>query len=202
GDARITALEVNHWGSRSIFGDDRGYTGFLVTTSAGTVFFPGDTAYHPGFRDYGRVHSIDVALLPIGAYNPFRPVHMTPADALQTFFDLRARYLVPIHWGTFVLSMEPIEEPPRWLEALAHQHGVTDRVRILRHGMSAVLPGAAAGDRDSSSASARSTRACSAQNGTLRQANVTFWPAVPGTVPSREGTIPAHATIPGGGLVA
>jgi L-ascorbate metabolism protein UlaG (beta-lactamase superfamily) len=61
---------------------------------------------------------------------------MNPEDALQAFLDLRARYLVPIHWGTFVVSYEPIEEPPRWLGELAADRGVRERVIILRHGES------------------------------------------------------------------
>jgi L-ascorbate metabolism protein UlaG (beta-lactamase superfamily) len=142
--ATITALEVNHWGTRGFFDDHRGYTGFLVETAGGSFFFPGDTAYFPHFAEYGRRYAIDLALLPIGAYNPFRRVHMNPEDALQAFFDLRARYLVPIHWGTFVLSLEPVDEPPRWLASLAAKHGVSERVKILRHGMSEVLSGRSA----------------------------------------------------------
>jgi L-ascorbate metabolism protein UlaG (beta-lactamase superfamily) len=137
--ARIMALEVNHWGSRGVFRDDLGYGGFLVETTAGSVFFPGDTAYSSCFASHGQRYAIDIALLPIGAYNPFRHAHMNPEDALQAFLDLQARYLVPIHWGTFVLSLEPIEEPPRWLAALAREHGVEGRVRVLRHGATAVF---------------------------------------------------------------
>jgi L-ascorbate metabolism protein UlaG (beta-lactamase superfamily) len=137
-DVRITALPVKHWGTRNLWPDDRGWTGFLVEHAHGTVFFPGDTAYFPGFREYGRRHAIDVALLPIGAYEPpaFRRVHMNPEDALQTLVDLDARWMIPIHWGTFVVSYEPIDEPVRWLGELAHERGLADRVAVLRHGES------------------------------------------------------------------
>ena len=143
--ARITALPVKHWGTRNLVPDDRGYTGFLVEHRDGTVFFPGDTAYFPRFRDYGRRHAIDVALLPIGAYSPpaFRRVHMNPEDALQTLVDLNARVMVPIHWGTFVVSYEPIDEPVAWLEELARQRGLVDRVAVLRHGESRRFDGRA-----------------------------------------------------------
>jgi L-ascorbate metabolism protein UlaG (beta-lactamase superfamily) len=138
GDVLITALPVKHWGTRNLWPDDRGYTGFLLEHPDGTVFFPGDTAYFPGFRDYGRRHAIDVALLPIGAYRPppFRRVHMNPEDALQTLVDLGARWMVPIHWGTFVVSYEPIDEPVRWLGDLAEERGLAERVAVLRHGES------------------------------------------------------------------
>jgi len=136
--ARITALPVKHWGTRNLIPDDRGYTGFLVEHPGGTLFFPGDTAYFPGFRDYGRRYTIDVALLPIGAYRPpaFRRVHMNPEDALQALVDLNARHMVPIHWGTFVVSYEPIDEPVAWLEELARERGLAERVAVLRHGES------------------------------------------------------------------
>ncbi|HJQ82718.1 MAG TPA: MBL fold metallo-hydrolase [Candidatus Binatia bacterium] len=148
-DVRITAVPVKHWGTRNVWPDDRGWTGFVVEHASGTVFFPGDTAYFPGFRDYGRRWAIDVALLPIGAYSPpaFRRVHMNPEDALQTLVDLDARAMVPIHWGTFVVSYEPIDEPVRWLGELARVRGLTGRVAVLRHGESRRFPPRTAADR-------------------------------------------------------
>jgi L-ascorbate metabolism protein UlaG (beta-lactamase superfamily) len=145
--ARITALPVKHWGTRNVWPDQRGYTGFLIEHAGGTVFFPGDTAYFHGFRDYGRRHAIDVALLPIGAYSPpsFRRVHMNPEDALQALVDLDARWMVPIHWGTFVVSYEPIEEPVAWLVELARERGLSERLAVLRHGESTRLAARAAG---------------------------------------------------------
>jgi L-ascorbate metabolism protein UlaG (beta-lactamase superfamily) len=137
-DVRITAVPVKHWGTRNVWPDDRGWTGFVLEHDGGTVFFPGDTAYFPGFRDYGRRWSIDVALLPIGAYEPpaFRRVHMNPEDALAALVDLDAGAMVPIHWGTFVVSYEPIDEPVSWLLELAAERGLTERVAVLRHGES------------------------------------------------------------------
>jgi len=132
----VTSLGVNHWGTRGLLPDKRGYGGFLVRGPSGSVFFPGDTAYTPLFRTYGERFSIDVAVLPIGAYQPpsFRRVHMNPEDAWQAFMDLRARHLVPIHWGTFVLSYEPTDEPPRCIRELAEQSGLADRLALLAHG--------------------------------------------------------------------
>jgi L-ascorbate metabolism protein UlaG (beta-lactamase superfamily) len=141
-DLTVTALPVRHWGTRNLLPDNRGYTGFLLQSPSGTVFFPGDTAYFPGFADYGKQFDIDVALLPIGAYRPdsFRRVHMNPEDAFQAFRDLRARYLVPIHWGTFVISLEPIDEPINWLAEIAAGEPDADRVAILHHGESRRFP--------------------------------------------------------------
>ena len=138
----ITSLAVNHWGTRGLLPDKRGYGGFLVKGASGSVFFPGDTAYTPLFRDYGERFAIDVALLPIGAYQPasFRRVHMNPEDAWRAFRELRAQYLVPIHWGTFVLSYEPVDEPPRWIRELADKEGLGDhRLAVLSHGESRIF---------------------------------------------------------------
>lgn len=138
GDVRITSLPVNHWGTRAILPDGRGYTGFLVEHADGTVFFPGDTAYEPRFSDYGLRHQIDVALLPLGAYSPppFRSRHMNPEDALTALVELKARWMVPIHWGTFVISAEPVEEPIDWVVELAEARGLSERLAVLRHGES------------------------------------------------------------------
>ena len=142
----IRALEVNHWGTRGLLGDRRGYTGFLIEGPSGTVFFPGDTAYTPLFRQYGERFSIDVAILPIGAYRPdsFRRVHMNPEDAWQAFVDLKARHLVPIHWGTFVLSYEPVDEPPTWIHTLAAAAGRESDLALLQHGEGRVFSRAVA----------------------------------------------------------
>jgi L-ascorbate metabolism protein UlaG (beta-lactamase superfamily) len=146
---RFTALEVNHWGTRGLLPDRRGYCGFLVESRSGTVFFPGDTAYTPLFREYGERFAIDVALLPIGAYRPasFRRVHMNPQDAVQAFGDLRAGHLVPIHWGTFDLSYEPPEEPLQWIRELADEVGLEERLAVLEHGEGRVFHTAARAKR-------------------------------------------------------
>jgi L-ascorbate metabolism protein UlaG (beta-lactamase superfamily) len=78
-----------------------------------------------------------LALLPIGAYNPpnFRNVHTDPADATRAFLDLNARWMVPMHYGTFRLSHEPIDEPLQLLEKEAEAAGITDRVVVLEEGV-------------------------------------------------------------------
>jgi len=137
----IYAVPVRHWGTRGFFPDRRSFTGFVLQSGGGSVFFPGDTAYFEGLRQYGEQFPIDVALLPIGAYRPdsFRRVHMSPPDALRAFQDLRARYMVPIHWGTFIVSYEPPEEPVEWLARLAAGNGLSERVVILKHGQTRIF---------------------------------------------------------------
>jgi len=107
------------------------------------VFFPGDTAYFPGFRDYGCRWAIDVALLPIGAYSPpsFRRVHMNPEDAVRAHRDVTdAGLLVPIHWATFRLAPHPWSEPVERMLTAAEHEGV--RVATPKPG-ERVEPGAA-----------------------------------------------------------
>jgi len=82
---------------------------------AAKIYHAGDSAYFDGFKEIGRRLAPEIALLPIGAYHPesFRRVHMGPDEAVQAFRDLRARWLVPMHYGTFKLSFEAMDEPPR-----------------------------------------------------------------------------------------
>jgi L-ascorbate metabolism protein UlaG (beta-lactamase superfamily) len=80
-------------------------------------------------------------MLPIGAYYPdtFRKMHMGPDEAIKAFKDLAAKWLVPMHYGTFKLSFEDMDEPPRWLKQLAASNGLSERVRILKEGVPAVF---------------------------------------------------------------
>jgi L-ascorbate metabolism protein UlaG (beta-lactamase superfamily) len=111
--------------------------GYLVQADGRTVYFAGDTGYADFFDELGRRYSIDVALLPIGAYKPynwFKNIHLHPHTAIQAFLDLRARHLIPIHWGTFWISDEPMDEPPILLREEAERHGIQTRVHTLENG--------------------------------------------------------------------
>ena len=79
--------------------------------------------------------------MPIGAYRPdsFRHVHMGPDEAVKAFKDLRARWLIPMHFGTFRLSFEEMDEPPRWLRSLARTEGLSDHLRFLEEGIPVVF---------------------------------------------------------------
>jgi len=87
------------------------------------LYFGGDSGYFSGFKEIGeKFGRFDLALLPIGAYLPrwfMSPVHMEPAQSLQAFLDVRAEKMLAIHWGTFDLADEPLDEPPRLLRAAA-----------------------------------------------------------------------------------
>ena len=136
----ITCLPSQHWSRRIGQGENETlWCAWLVDSGDHRYFFAGDTGYFEGFGEYGRRFGpIDVAMLPIGAYEPrwfMAYQHMDPEEAYQAFLDLRAGTLLPMHFGTFDLTDEPIDLPPKVLaEVVARRAGVDDRVRVLRIG--------------------------------------------------------------------
>jgi L-ascorbate metabolism protein UlaG (beta-lactamase superfamily) len=102
-----------------------------------SIYHSGDTAYFDGFAEIGERLHPQVALLPIGAYYPdsFRAVHTSPEDALRGFVDMGAQTMIPMHFGTFKLSQEPVDEPVKRLLSEARNLGVENRVRVLEEGV-------------------------------------------------------------------
>jgi L-ascorbate metabolism protein UlaG (beta-lactamase superfamily) len=137
GGTRITATPSQHWGARMVHDMHRGYGGYVLASGGHSVYHSGDTAYFDGFAEIGRKLNPEVALLPIGAYHPenFRSVHASPEDALQGFVDMGARHMIPMHYGTFKLSQEPVDEPVERLVAGARHLGISDRVHVLEEGV-------------------------------------------------------------------
>jgi L-ascorbate metabolism protein UlaG (beta-lactamase superfamily) len=138
---KVTFVPSKHWGARTLRDHHRGYGGFVLECQDRRIYHAGDSAYFEGFREIGKVCRPEIALLPIGAYHPesFRHVHMGPDEAIRVFKELRARWLVPMHYGTFRLSFEDMDEPPRWLRALADEQGLTRKLRILEEGLPMVF---------------------------------------------------------------
>jgi len=136
GNLRITLTPARHWGARVLHDSHRGFGGFFIEYAGRTVFHAGDTAYFEGFREIGERADIDIALLPIGAYDAptKRDVHMNPEEALRAFVELRAATMVPMHYGTFRLSYEPMHEPPVRLREKAAEMGLSDRICVLGEG--------------------------------------------------------------------
>jgi N-acyl-phosphatidylethanolamine-hydrolysing phospholipase D len=136
----ITCLPSQHWSRRFWQGENRVlWCSWLLDSGDYRYYFAGDTGYFHGFREFGeRFGPIDVAMLPIGAYEPrwlMRYHHMNPAEALRAFHDLRARWMLPMHWGTFDLTDEPVDYPPTELSRVMGAEGVDDQaVRVLAIG--------------------------------------------------------------------
>ena len=136
GPVRITLTPCHHWGARVLHDSHRGFGGYIIEVAGRTIYHCGDTAFFDGFREIGERFDIDLALLPIGAYDPpsGREVHMNPEQAVEAFLALNARHMVPMHYGTFRLSYEPPEEPPARLIAAAKRHGIEGRISVMTEG--------------------------------------------------------------------
>ncbi len=137
GDLQITHTPSNHWGARVIRDMHRGFGGYVLRAGRNSLYHAGDTAYFEGFHEIGERLKPEIALLPIGAYDPpsFRAVHTSPEDAVQAFMDLKAKYMVPMHFGTFKLSHEPMDEPVRRLLSEAERHKIKKRICVLEEGV-------------------------------------------------------------------
>ena len=134
---KITFTPAKHWGARVLTDRHRGYGGYCIEYQGRSVFHCGDTAYFPGLAEIGERLKPEIALMPIGAYeNPSkRDVHIGPEQAVIALRDLQAKTMIPMHFGTYRLSFEPLHEPAHRLLVAAAQAGVTQRIKFLFEGM-------------------------------------------------------------------
>ena len=150
GSLRFTCTPAQHFSARGL--GDRNRTLWASWSIAGArhrFHFGGDTGYHDGFAEIAeRTGPFDVVALPIGAYEPrwfMGPVHMNPDDAVRAFTRIRASdgrptVMVPIHWGTFKLTDEAMDEPPRaLLRAWQRARLSRDDLWLLAHGETRTL---------------------------------------------------------------
>jgi L-ascorbate metabolism protein UlaG (beta-lactamase superfamily) len=141
----ITLTPAQHFSARSPLDRNRAlWGGFLIEAGGHRILFAGDTGYGPHFREIAaRLAPIDLALLPIGAYEPrwfMKDIHMNPAEAVQAHLDLAARQSIAMHFGRFQLTPEGIDEPVRELAHALRQRGVLgERFRTLEVGDSVWL---------------------------------------------------------------
>ncbi len=137
----VTLTPAHHWGARILHDSHRGFGGFHIEVEGRSIFHCGDSAYFEGFREIGKRYEIEIALLPIGAYDPpsGREVHMNPEEAVQAFKELGAKTLIPMHYGSFRLGYEPLDEPPARLLACARAAGIEKQVLVMTEGTPVVL---------------------------------------------------------------
>ena len=127
---RVAYVPAQHFSGRTLRDRDRTlWGGFVVEGSGGSkAWFAGDSGYFSGFREIGDTFpGLHLAMVPIGAYAPrwfMAPVHVDPAEAGQAFLDSGARWMLPLHWGTFRLADEAVDEPPRVLRAWWREKGL------------------------------------------------------------------------------
>jgi L-ascorbate metabolism protein UlaG (beta-lactamase superfamily) len=111
GNVAISAFEVKHWGARTQRDTHRGYNGYLIERKGRRILFAGDTAMTDTFANLRRHGAIDLAIMSIGAYNPWIYSHCTPEQAVEMANAAGAQFIMPVHHQTFRLSFEPLREP-------------------------------------------------------------------------------------------
>lgn len=131
GAVEFHAFQVRHWGARMRSDTYRGYNGYTIEAGRYSVLFGGDTAYTPSFRALRTSRPYDLAIMPVGAYNPWINAHCTPEQAWQMAGDAGAEFFFPVHHQTFRLSREPYLEP---IERVYGCTKHTDRIAVSRIG--------------------------------------------------------------------
>ncbi|OFW75289.1 MAG: hypothetical protein A2201_03965 [Alicyclobacillus sp. RIFOXYA1_FULL_53_8] len=131
---KVKSIPVRHWGRRFPWNSTYAWTGYSLEHQGRKAVFAGDTAMTQTFKELSNDGPIDVMMMPIGAYSPdsFQTSHCTPEQAWEMFQDSGARWLIPIHHDTFVLSREPVKEPLQRLFAAAGSQ--QDRIVVREHG--------------------------------------------------------------------
>ncbi len=141
----VIAVPVHHWSQRTPFSRNTTlWAGWVIRSEGFSFFFCGDTGYSPIFKEIGRrLGPFDLSAIPIGAYEPrwfMRYYHVSPEEAVQIHLDIGSRKSVAIHWGTFMLTDEPLDEPPKKLRNAIKEKGLTqDGFLALRHGETIIL---------------------------------------------------------------
>ena len=138
---------VQHWSARSMTDAYRTlWGGWYFKVPGARVFFAGDTSYSKDFADVAaRLGPVDFAMVPVGAYEPrwfMANQHVDPAEAIRIHRDLKSRLTLGIHWGTFELTDESLDEPPVRLDAELARTGVAPAAfKVVKHGETLLLPG-------------------------------------------------------------
>ena len=136
----IQPTQVQHWSRRSFFDRNKTlWSGWMLRWNDFSFYFAGDSGYSADFvRTRERCGNPTLAAIPIGSYEPgtfMEAAHMSPEDAVRAFQDLGAKYAIGIHWGTFKLSLEPMDEPPiRLIKSLKKARISDKKFKCLQHG--------------------------------------------------------------------
>jgi L-ascorbate metabolism protein UlaG (beta-lactamase superfamily) len=150
-DLKVHFTPAQHWSRRTPWDTNASHWGGYLLEWQRTpevvwrFLFPGDTGYSADYQAIrSRLGPVDFLALPIGAYLPrdfMQSMHVNPADAVEMLLDLEARQAMGVHWGTFMLTQEAFDQPPKDLAvALREKRLPSERVWLLRHGESRAVP--------------------------------------------------------------
>lgn len=138
-EIKISFLPAVHWNRRNLFDLNKILWGsFLISGGKSKIFFAGDSGFHRHFQEiYDAVGSPDFCIMPIGAYKPadiMKPSHLTPEEAVKAFHVLKGNTLIPMHYGTFDLSDEPMSEPLHRLRQLEEKNEINGKLKTPNPG--------------------------------------------------------------------
>jgi L-ascorbate metabolism protein UlaG (beta-lactamase superfamily) len=137
-EVEVTAFRPNHWGARMQYDEHRGYNSYVISRRDQRIIYGGDTAMTEAFTKLRDGRPFALAIMSIGAYDPWIRAHATPEQAIAMADAAGAQYIMPVHHQTFRLSVEPFREPiERFTRALAH---APERVALREIGETFVLP--------------------------------------------------------------
>ncbi len=133
---RVIFLPARHWGRRGLNDQNRVLWGsFLIHSGNTKIYFGGDSGYGEHYKEIRELFGkINYCILPIGAYSPsymMKTSHTTPEEALQAFIDLGGETFIPMHYGTYDLSDEPVGEPLQRLKNEARRLNISDKLKVL-----------------------------------------------------------------------
>jgi L-ascorbate metabolism protein UlaG (beta-lactamase superfamily) len=141
GNLTIYCTSAQHFSGRGLFDRDKTlWSSWAVIGQKTKFYFAGDTGYFDGFKKIGEeLGPFDLVAMPIGAYNfdvpHWRIVHTTPEEAVQAYLDVKGKFFVPIHWGTFRLALHPYDEPLALLNKEIEKRNLDkEKFLILKHG--------------------------------------------------------------------
>ncbi|WP_440960820.1 MBL fold metallo-hydrolase [Paenibacillus nitricinens] len=151
GKIKLSFVPTQHWTRRTPWDTNTSHWGGYILEPADSgnqksspnLYFAGDSGYFPGFKEIGNRYKIDIALMPIGAYEPewfMTSQHVNPEEAIQAFLDVGAETMIPMHYGTFRLADDTAREALDRMEKARVKHAISEeRIRILGYGETLVV---------------------------------------------------------------
>lgn len=151
GKIKLSFVPTQHWTRRTPWDTNTSHWGGYILEPADSgnqktspnLYFAGDSGYFPGFKEIGSRYKIDIALMPIGAYEPewfMTSQHVNPEEAIQAFLDVGAESMIPMHYGTFRLADDTAREALDRMESARIKHEISeDRIRTLGYGETLVV---------------------------------------------------------------